>query len=106
MRVRIVISVGARKLTKTNGQEALDSWQLRTEVYMARDEVFTPEQRDVYRFMRIGKTNEEIGLILGLSVSGVRYHVKNIIELLHVCNRVSAVAKNERRSAERQLKAA
>jgi DNA-binding CsgD family transcriptional regulator len=39
-----------------------------------------------------GKTNEEIGIILGVATGTVKVHLKNIFSRLHVENRATAAS--------------
>jgi DNA-binding CsgD family transcriptional regulator len=50
----------------------------------------TPRERDVLMWVREGKTNEEIGVILGCSHHTVNDHLKNIFRKLNVTNRTAA----------------
>ncbi|HMP91196.1 MAG TPA: helix-turn-helix transcriptional regulator [Kiritimatiellia bacterium] len=55
-----------------------------------RTQTLTPRERDVLAWVRQGKTNEEIGIILGCSRHTVNDHLKNIYRKLHVTNRTAA----------------
>lgn len=50
-------------------------------------------EQDVMNWIRIGKTNYEIGKILSISPNTVKNHVKKIFEKLEVSSRAHAVAK-------------
>lgn len=51
---------------------------------------FTDRQREVLELLPLGKTNAEIGKILGLSGLTVKNHVQNVMRKLGVCNRFLA----------------
>jgi len=51
---------------------------------------------EVLKLSAVGKTAYEISKILSLSERTVNYHVQNVIEKLHVCNKISAVIKAAR----------
>lgn len=50
----------------------------------------TPRQREVYEYLRAGKTNKEIGALLKLSDNTVRTHVSAILKALNATNRTEA----------------
>ncbi len=50
----------------------------------------TPREREVLRWVREGKTNEEIALILACGVTSVKTHLKHIFRKLGVDNRTAA----------------
>ena len=45
------------------------------------------------RWIYLGKTNSEIGSILGISAMTVRDHVRHLLRKLNVVNRTQAVGK-------------
>ncbi len=53
----------------------------------------TPKQREILTWAAISKTNEEIGIILGISPRTVEWHMKTIYEKLNAYGRVLAVTK-------------
>lgn len=55
--------------------------------------VLSGREREVLHWMREGKTNPEIALILGLSFKTVKNQVQSILVKLRVSNRAQAVAK-------------
>lgn len=55
------------------------------------DELSTRE-KEVLRFVAEGMTNRDIGVQLNLSENTVKYHLKNILQKLHLRNRAQAVA--------------
>jgi transcriptional regulator EpsA len=50
-------------------------------------------EQQVMDWVKIGKTNEEIGIILGISHNTVKNHLKRIFKKLDVSNRAQAVDK-------------
>jgi DNA-binding CsgD family transcriptional regulator len=52
----------------------------------------TARQRQVLRWVGLGKSNFEIGAILGLSALTVKKHLENVYSRLGVCSRAAAVA--------------
>ncbi len=50
----------------------------------------SPREWDTLRWIREGKRNEEIAIILGLRITTVKTHVRHILEKLGVENRVAA----------------
>ena len=55
-----------------------------------RDEMtqLTDRQREIIELVKLGKTNKEIGLLLFVSENTVKYHLKNIYDVLRVSKRV------------------
>jgi DNA-binding CsgD family transcriptional regulator len=53
----------------------------------------TERERQVLKWISIGKTNWEIGKILGISEFTVKNHVQNLLKKLSVTNRTQAVTK-------------
>jgi DNA-binding NarL/FixJ family response regulator len=65
---------------------------VRTNGHELRDDFTpTPRQKDVLRLLLDGKTNKQIGVLLGLSEGTVRTHVSNILKGLGANNRTEAV---------------
>jgi len=56
------------------------------------DYILTPREEEVLRLLVQGKTNNEIGLALQISLATVRLHVSNILAKLDVTNRTEAVS--------------
>lgn len=54
---------------------------------------FTQREREVLHWMRLGKSNEEIGIILGISRWTAKVHVRNVLKKLHASTRAHAVAQ-------------
>jgi len=52
----------------------------------------TPREREILEYLAKGSTNKEIGTSLGISENTVKNHLKNILEKLHLRNRVEAAA--------------
>lgn len=59
------------------------------------DTGLSARERDIMEWVRMGKTNQEIGLILDISAFTVKNHVQRIFKKLDVVNRAQAVAKIE-----------
>ena len=53
----------------------------------------TERERQVLSWMRQGKSNQEIGLLLGISALTVKNHVQKILRKLSASNRAQAVAQ-------------
>ncbi len=53
----------------------------------------TARERQVLAWMRQGKSNQEIGLLLGISALTVKNHVQKILRKLSASNRAQAVAQ-------------
>lgn len=48
-------------------------------------------QLEVLHWVRLGKTNAEIGIILGTSEANIKYHLREVFRKLNVSNRTHAV---------------
>ncbi|MGB5079743.1 MAG: XrtB/PEP-CTERM-associated transcriptional regulator EpsA [Burkholderiales bacterium] len=55
--------------------------------------VLTSREREILRWIHLGKSNIEIGAILGISPLTVKNHVQKILRKLNVQNRAQAVGK-------------
>lgn len=55
--------------------------------------VLTEREREVLRWIYLGKSNSEIGAILEISPLTVKNHVQNVLRKLNVVNRAQAVGK-------------
>jgi transcriptional regulator EpsA len=55
--------------------------------------VLSARELEVLKWLEQGKTNQEIGLILGISVNTVKNHLKRIFVKLDVTHRAQAVSK-------------
>ncbi len=53
----------------------------------------TAREAEILRWVALGKTNSEIGSILGISSFTVKNHVQRILKKLDVSNRTQAVGK-------------
>jgi DNA-binding CsgD family transcriptional regulator len=51
-------------------------------------------EREVLKWLRLGKTSWDISMILRISERTVNYHVGNIMKKLDVTNRLQAVSKS------------
>jgi transcriptional regulator EpsA len=59
----------------------------------ATRDLLTEREREVLKWVYLGKSNIEIGLILGISPLTVKNHVQEILRRLNVQNRAQAVGK-------------
>jgi transcriptional regulator EpsA len=50
-------------------------------------------EMEIMKWVRYGKTNQEIGMILSISIFTVKNHLRHVFEKLNVVNRAQAVAK-------------
>jgi transcriptional regulator EpsA len=58
----------------------------------AQEHLLAPREREILQWIAMGKTNDEIGSILDLSVYTVKNNVQRIFRKLNVSNRAQAVA--------------
>jgi len=57
------------------------------------DNALSDREAEIFKWMRAGKTNQEIGQILNISPFTVKNHVQKILRKLNVANRTQAAAK-------------
>jgi DNA-binding NarL/FixJ family response regulator len=57
-------------------------------------ESMTDRQREIFEWVKKGKTNWEIAKIIGCSQENVKYHMKNILRVLGSYNRTQAAASH------------
>lgn len=57
------------------------------------NDLLTPREHEVLQWVYLGKSNIEIGIILGISPLTVKNHVQEILRRLNVQNRTQAVGK-------------
>lgn len=53
----------------------------------------TAREQEILKWIHLGKSNGEIGIILGISPLTVKNHVQNLLRRLNVVNRAQAVGK-------------
>jgi transcriptional regulator EpsA len=58
----------------------------------AQDHLLSPREQEILQWIALGKTNDEIGSILTLTVYTVKNNVQRIFRKLNVSNRAQAVA--------------
>ena len=56
------------------------------------EEELTAREQEVLEQVSTGKTNREVGAVLFISEETVKYHLKNIMQKLHLRNRAEVVA--------------
>ncbi len=61
-------------------------------------DAMTSRQREIFGWVKAGKTNWEIARIIGCSEENVKYHMKKILRILGSYNRTQAAAGNPRRT--------
>jgi DNA-binding CsgD family transcriptional regulator len=54
----------------------------------------SPREREVLKWLRLGKTSWDISVILRISERTVNYHVGNIMKKLDVTNRLQTASKS------------
>jgi transcriptional regulator EpsA len=60
---------------------------------LAARRALSPRETDILRWLREGKRNDEIGVLLGISALTVKNHLQRIYKLLGVHNRTEAVSR-------------
>lgn len=62
-----------------------------------KDDILSPRENDVLRYLIQGRTNREISEAMNLSVNTVKFHLKNVFGKLGVASRKEAVSASIRR---------
>ena len=57
-------------------------------------ESMTARQKEIFEWVKLGKTNWEISKIIGCSEENVKYHMKNILRISGSYNRTQAAARH------------
>lgn len=60
---------------------------------LAQEHNLSERESEILAWVALGKTNAEIGSILGISAFTVKNHVQRILKKLDVINRTQAVGK-------------
>ena len=95
---------GEAAITSDVAGKILDDFSRRARgVRGERDaEELTERELEVLRLVVEGHTNRKIGVKLGLSENTVKYHLRHILEKLHLQNRAQVVAYAMRRGLVRE----
>lgn len=67
-----------------------------TGLEIADSSLLSPRESEVVYWSALGKSNDEIALILDISAETVKTHLKNSFTKLHVCNRAALVTESFR----------
>lgn len=62
----------------------------KTKLLVKKTDVLTPREKEILQHVKKGLTNREIGEALFISENTVKNHLRNIMEKLHMSNRVQA----------------
>lgn len=73
-----------------HSHDADGGFRVLVRVSFARQPVLTPREWDAFYWIREGKSNEEIAIILGLKITTVKTHVQNLFRKLGVESRLAA----------------
>ncbi len=71
-----------------------------TEGKKGEKDSLTNREGDVLRLVASGKTNKEIAAELFVSQSTVKYHLRNILDRLHLENRAQVIAYAARKGLQ------
>jgi DNA-binding CsgD family transcriptional regulator len=66
------------------------------EAELGEDHGLSKREAEIMNWINRGKTNAEIGSILGISTFTVKNHMQRIFKKLEVYNRIQAVSKSTR----------
>jgi DNA-binding NarL/FixJ family response regulator len=88
-----VMHAFSEALPEPAGDDALPSASAPEAVESARLELLSPRQREVFALLAKGLSNKMIARELDITEGTVKSHVATIFDVLHVHNRVSAVAE-------------
>jgi RNA polymerase sigma factor (sigma-70 family) len=85
---------GEAPISRTTAAKILNEFaaQARRATEEIPEEKLSPKEREVIELLTKGRTNKEIGNKLGITENTVKNHLKNILDKLHLENRVQAAA--------------
>ncbi len=63
------------------------------EAYVQPKTILSAREAEILKYMALGKTREEIAMILGIGFETVRTHTKNLIAKLDASNSTGAVSR-------------
>ncbi|MBI3990323.1 MAG: response regulator transcription factor [candidate division NC10 bacterium] len=88
------VSRGEAPISRAMAAKILGEFARRSQKASApgSEEKLSPREREVLELLTQGTTNKEIAGALGISENTVKNHLRNILEKLHLQNRVQAVA--------------
>lgn len=88
------VSRGEAPISRATAAKILGEFaeQARRDREEAAEEKLSPKEREVIELVAKGLTNKEIGNKLRISENTVKNHLKNILDKLHLENRVQAAA--------------
>jgi DNA-binding CsgD family transcriptional regulator len=89
--VGIDLRVGKDEIPRPSHKLSGESVANTTTLFQSKLAVLSPREREVFHWLEMGKTNEEIGIILGISRHTVKNHLEKIFQKLGVNNRCEAV---------------
>lgn len=92
--VRMIVSVhnGESYITPSLAARVLNTMQSRLATPAAEEATsLTAREEEILDYVAMGKTNKEIAKELGISEKTVKHYMTNIMQKLHVRNRVEAV---------------
>jgi len=69
-------------------------------VNQVEDEVLSPREEEVLKLVARGDTNKQIADTLSISDNTVKTHLRNILEKLHLANRIQAAAYAVKKSIQ------
>jgi DNA-binding NarL/FixJ family response regulator len=89
------VFLGEAPMSRSTATKLLDEFARLSQsdpVWARPQEKVSPREREVLELLTQGATNKEIASCLGISENTVKNHLKNILEKLHLENRVQAAA--------------
>lgn len=88
-----IVEVGGAPLSPQIARRVLDYFQPKRLSFSKRPEKLTKKETQVVRFLVDGHTYQDIADRIGISLDGVRYHVKNIYKKLQVRTKTQVIKK-------------
>lgn len=83
---------GEAPISRLTAAKILDEFAKQVRDVREPEEPLSPREQKVLELLTRGSTNKEIAAALNISVNTVRNHLRNILDKLHLQNRVQAAA--------------
>lgn len=86
------VQLGEAPISPAMAGKIIDEFAARAAKQPAAEDALTSREREVLELLAWGATNKDMALKLSISENTVKNHLKNILEKLHLQNRVQAAA--------------
>jgi len=88
-----IVEGGGAIMSPSIAQKVVKTFQPRVELNLPEEDRLSYREIEVLNHLAIGKTYEQIGFELSISINTVRYHIKKTYDKLHAHSKHEAVSK-------------